>query len=170
VTVHSIDTGQANPIRSIPYRIPQASVKLVNDELDRMLALGIVRPSTSPWVSPVVIVPKPDGTIRFCVDYRKLNRVTKMDAYPIPRTDQMLEKIATARFISTIDLTKGYWQIPLEEQAIPKSAFITPRGLFEFIVMPFGMKTAPATFQRMMRGKVQYYKAWNLSRTLILTM
>ena len=76
-----------------------------------------------------------------------------MDAYPIPRTDQMLEKIATARFISTIDLTKGYWQIPLEEQAIPKSAFITPRGLFEFIEMPFGMKTAPATFQRMMRDK-----------------
>ena len=77
-----------------------------------MLEMGIVRPSTSPWVSPVVIVPKPDGNIRFCVDYCKLNCVTKMDAYPMPRTDQMLEKIAKAKFISTIDITKGYWQIP----------------------------------------------------------
>ena len=77
-----------------------------------------------------------------------------MDAYPMPRTDQMLEKIAKAKFISTIDLTKGYWQIPVDDEAIPKSAFITPRGLFEFTVMPFGMKTAPATFQRMMRDKV----------------
>ena len=152
--VHSIDTGQASPIRSSPYRIPQSLIKAVNEELDEMLAVGIVRPSTSPWASPVVIVPKPDGTIRFCVDYRKLNSVTKMDAYPIPRTEQMLEKIATAKFISTIDLTKGYWQIPLDEQTISKSAFITQRGLFEFIVMPFGMKTAPATFQRMMRDNV----------------
>jgi hypothetical protein len=77
-----------------------------------------------------------------------------MDAYPIPRTEQMLEKIATVKFISTIDLTKGYWQIPLDEQTIYKYAFITPRGLFEFIVMQFGMKTAPATFQRMMRDNV----------------
>ena len=152
--VHSIDTGQASPIRSSPYRIPQSLIKAVNEELDEMLAMGIVRPSTSPWASPVVIVPKPDGTIWVCVDYHKLNSVTKMDAYPIPRTEQMLEKIATVKFISTIDLTKGYWQIPLDEQTIYKYAFITPRGLFEFIVMQFGMKTAPATFQRMMRDNV----------------
>ena len=104
VAVHSIDIGQASPIRSGPYRIPQSLVNAVNKELDQMLEMGIVRPSTSPWASPVVIVPKPDGNIRFCVDYRKLNRVTKMDAYPMPRTDQMLEKIAKAKFISTIDL------------------------------------------------------------------
>lgn len=77
-----------------------------------------------------------------------------MDVYPMPRTEQMLEKIAKPKFISTIDLTKGYWQIPLDDEAIPKSAFITPRGLFEFTLMPFGMKTTPATFQRMMRDKV----------------
>ena len=152
--VHSIDTGQANPIRSGPYRIPQSLIDAVDKELDQMLEMGIVRPSTSPWASPLVIVPKPDGNIRFCIDYLKLNRVTKMDAYPMPRTDKMLEKIAKAKFISTIDLTKGYWQIPLDDEAISKSAFITPRGLFEFTVMPFGMKTAPATFQRMMRDKV----------------
>ena len=152
--VHNIVTGQASPIRSSPYRIPQSLLKAVNEELDEMLAMGKVRPSASPWASPVVIVPKPDGTIRFCIDYRKLNSVTKIDAYPIPRTEEMPEKIARAKFISKIDLTKGYWQIPLDERTIPKSAFITPRGLFEFVVMPFGMKTAPATFQRMMRDSV----------------
>ena len=154
MTEHKVDTGEAPPIRSPPYRIPQSLLKTVNDELRQMLELGIVRPSKSPWASPVVVVPKPDGTIRFCVDYRKLNNITKMDAYPIPRMDQMLEKVAQARYISTLDITKGYWQIPLNEDSIPKSAFITTQGLFEFAVMPFGMKTAPATFQRMMKHKV----------------
>ena len=132
---HNIDTGQACLIRSSTYRIPRSLIKAVNEELDEMLAMGIVRPSTSPWASPVVIVSKPDGTIRFCIDYRKLNSVTKMDAYSIPRTDEMLEKIATAKSISKIDLTKGYWQIPSDERTIAKSAFITPQGLFEFIVI-----------------------------------
>ena len=154
VTEHKVDTGEAPPIRSPPYRIPQSLLKTVNDELRQMLELGIVRPSKSPWASPVVVVPKPDGTIRFCVDYRKLNNITKMDAYPIPRMDQMLEKVAQARHISTLDITKGYWQIPLNEDSIPKSAFITTQGLFQFTVMPFGMKTASATFQRMMKHKV----------------
>ena len=147
VAVHQIDTGNSSPIRCAPYKIPQKLEEEVNKEIEKMLALGIVRPSTSPWASPVVIVPKPDGTIRFCVDYRKLNAVTKMDAYPIPSIERMLEKVATAKFISTLDLTKGYWQIPLEETTIEKSAFITGKHLFEFLVMPFGMKTATATFQ-----------------------
>ena len=154
VTEHKVDTGEALPIRSPPYRIPQSLLKTVNDELRQMLELGIVRPSKSPWASPVVVVPKSDGTIRFCVDYRKLNNITKMDAYLIPRMDQMLEKVAQARYISTLDITKGYWQIRLNEDSIPKSAFITTQGLFEFTVMPFGMKTVPATFQRMMKHKV----------------
>lgn len=84
------------------------------------------------------------------MDYRKVNKVTKMDAYPIPSMERMIEKVASAKYISTIDLTKGYWQIPLETSTIEKSAFITTKGLYEFLVMPFGMKTAPATFQRMM--------------------
>ena len=110
----------------------------------------IIRPSNSPWASPGVFVPKSDGTIRFCVDYRKLNSVTKMDAYPIPSMERMIEKVASAKFITKLDLTKGYWQVPLEKTAIEKSAFITSKGLYEFLVMPFGKKTAPATFQRMM--------------------
>ena len=147
---HKIDTGHSLPIRSPPYKVPQKLEEEVNREVEKMLEMGIIRPSKSPWASPIVIVPKPDGSIRFCVDYRKLNSVTKMDAYPIPSTERMIEKVASAKYITTIDLTKGYWQIPLETSTIEKSAFITTKGLYEFLVMPFGMKTAPATFQRMM--------------------
>ena len=149
VATHKIDTGDSLPIRSSPHRIPQKLEEEVNREIEKMLEMGIIRPSTSPWAAPVVIVPKPDGTIRLCVDYRKLNSVTKMDAYPIPSMEKMIETIASAKYISTIDLTKGYWQIPLETSTIEKSAFITTKGSYEFLVMPFGMRTAPASFQRM---------------------
>ena len=109
VAMHKIDTGDSQPIRCSPYRIPQKLEEEVNNEIEKMLEMGIIRPSTSPWAAPIVIVPKPDGTIRLCVDYRKLNRVTKMDAYPISSMEKMIEKIASAKYISTIDLTKGYW-------------------------------------------------------------
>ena len=154
VACHCIQTADALPIRCSPYTIPQKLEEEVNREIEKMLEMGIIRPSASPWSSPIVIVPKPDGTIRFCVDYRKINTVTKMDAYPIPSMDRMIEKVAVAKYITTLDLTKGYWQIPLEESAIEKSAFITAKGLYEFLVMPFGLKTAPATFQRMMSDTV----------------
>ena len=115
-----------------------------------MLEMGIIRPSRSLRASPIVTVPKPNGTIRFCVDYRKLNSITKMDAYPIPSMERMIEKVASPKYITAIDLTKGYWQISLEISTIEKSAFITTKDLYEFLVMPFGMKTAPETFQRKM--------------------
>jgi hypothetical protein len=152
--VHEIDTGDSPPIRCTPYRIPQKLEEEVNKEIEKMLTQGIIRPSTSPWAAPVVIIPKPDGTIRLCVDYRKLNEVTKMDAYPIPSMDRMIEKVTKAKYISTLDLTKGYWQIPLADSTIEKSTMITGKGIFDFLVMPFGMKTAPATFQRMMSDVV----------------
>ncbi|XP_065277149.1 uncharacterized protein LOC135893275 [Emys orbicularis] len=114
-----------------------------------MLALGVIQPSASPWASPVVLVPKKDGSIRFCVDYRKLNAITVSDAYPMPRTDEILDKLGGARYLTTLDLTKGYWQVPLDPEARAKSAFTTPIGLLEFLVLPFGLKRAPATFQRL---------------------
>ena len=94
--------------------------------------MGIIRSSTRPWTAPVVLVPKPDGTIRLCVDYRKLNHVTKMDASPSPSVERMIEKIASAKYIGTIDLTKGYWQIPLETSPIEKSAFLPRKDYMSF--------------------------------------
>ncbi len=106
--------------------------------------------SRSDWASPIVLVPKTDGSVRFCVDYRKVNAVSKFDAYPMPRVDELFDRLGTARFYSTLDLTKGYWQIPLSPLSKEKSAFTTPFGLHQFVTLPFGLFGAPATFQRLM--------------------
>ena len=147
---HDIDTKPGVVIRQRPYRIPEARRKAVQEEVKKMLQLGVIEESHSPWSSPIVIVPKPDGTLRFCNDFRKLNEVSLFDAYPMPRVDELIERLGPARFISTLDLTKGYWQVPLTPRARPKTAFSTPEGLFQYTVLPFGVHGAPATFQRMM--------------------
>ena len=97
-----------------------------------------------------MIIKKKDDTIRLCVDYRRLNVMTQVDAYPMPRIDDILDQVGQARYITTLDLAKGYWQVPVAEEDHPKTAFITPRGLYQFKMMPFGLCRAPATFQRMM--------------------
>ncbi|CAM5143851.1 unnamed protein product [Natator depressus] len=129
-----------------------------------MLALGVIQPSASPWASPMVLVPKKDWSVRFCVDYRKLNAITVSDAYPMPRPDELLDKLGGARYLTTMDLTKGYWQVPLDADAWLKSAFITPLGLYEFLTLPFGLKGAPATFQhlvdQLLRGMESFAKAY----------
>ena len=107
---------------------------------------GIIRKSASPWASPVVIVDKKDGDKRICIDYRKLNKVTKADSYPLPRIDDMLESFRNATWFTTLDLASGYWQVAMHEEDIEKTAFITPFGLYEFLVMPFGLSYAPGTF------------------------
>ncbi len=95
---------------------------MVQSELEAMLEMGVIEESHSDWASPIVLVPKTDGSVRFCVDYRKVNAVSKFDAYPMPRVDELLDRLGTARFYSTLDLTKGYWQIPLSPLSKEKSA------------------------------------------------
>ena len=106
---HEVRVMDSEPIRQQPYRVPVSRKERVKKEIDKMLEMGIIQPSTSPWASPIVLVEKKDGDIRFCVDYRKLNEVSKFDAYPMPRVEEVLESVGAAKFISTLDLAKGYW-------------------------------------------------------------
>ena len=115
-----------------------------------MLSKDIIRPSSSPWASPITLVPKKDGSVRFCIDYRKVNSATRRDAYPLPRIDDTLDTLSGARWFSTLDLVAGYWQVELAEEDKEKTAFCTSDGLFEFNVLPFGLCNGPATFQRLM--------------------
>ena len=151
VVKHSIDTGEHPPIKQCPRRTPfvhrEKIAQLVND----MLKQQVVQPSSSAWASPVVLVPKKDGNLRFCVDYRKVNAVTKKDVYPLPRVDDILDTLGKAKYFSTLDLASGYWQIEMDPATREKSAFTTHCGLFEFLRMPFGLCNSPATFQRLMQ-------------------
>lgn len=146
---HRIETTGA-PIRQGVRRTPPLQREAVKKMLDEMKAKNIVSPSNSPWASPIVLVPKKDGSIRLCVDYRKVNEVTRKDAYPIPRVDDTLDTLAGSQWFSTLDLKSGYWQVEVHEDDREKTAFCTHEGLFQFNVMPFGLCNAPATFQRLM--------------------
>ena len=138
------------PLRQRARRLSPQEAALVDSEVEKMLDLGVVRPSVSPWAAPVVLVRKKNGEVRFCIDFRALNRRTKPDTYPLPRTDAILESMAGSRVFSCLDLSKGYWQVPMAAASREKTAFATPRGLFEFVVVPFGLTNAPSMFQRTM--------------------
>lgn len=138
------------PIKQRSYRLPYSKRRIVEDCIEQMLQDNIIRPSESPWCSPVVIVPKRDGTNRFCVDYRKLNAVTQKDAHPLPYIQDIFDQVQGARIFSSLDLKSGYWQVPMSEKSIPLTAFTCHLGLFEFVRMPFGLTNAPAIFQRAM--------------------
>jgi hypothetical protein len=143
------------PIRQKPYRLPFAKRQCVEQAVQEMLDDGVIRPSDSPWASPVVLVPKKDGTTRFCVDYRKLNAHTRKDAHPLPHIQDIFDQLGGATIFSTLDLKSGYWQIPMAEKDVGKTAFTCHLGLFEFVRMPFGLTNAPAIFQRAMTKALQ---------------
>ena len=147
---HAIDTGDAKPIAMPLRRLAWVERDQIRMEVDEMKAQGVVTDSNSPWASPPVLVRKKDGTMRFCIDYQTLNATTVPDQYLLPRSDDVLDALETCAFFSVIDLKLGYWQIPMKPQDAEKTAFRTAEGLFHFTVMPFGLRNAPATFQRMM--------------------
>jgi len=144
--IHTTD----GPLKQQAYRMPFSKRKKVEECIQEMLQQNIIRPSSSPWSSPVVLVEKPDGSTRFCVDYRKVNAITRKDAHPVPLIQDVFDQLTGATIFSTIDLRSGYWQIPMAENSIPITAFTTHIGLFEFLRMPFGLTNAPAIFQRAM--------------------
>lgn len=149
-TKHRIETGDSQPVAFPYYRMSPAELESLKLELDNLIEKGFIRPSKSPWASPVLFVRKKDGSLRLCVDYRALNNLTVKHKFPIPRVDDLLDQLSGAMVFSKLDLASGYYQIAMEPQDIAKTAFRTKYGQYEFTVMPFGLTNAPATFQSMM--------------------
>ena len=152
---HDVDVGDSAPIKQHPYRVSPMKKELLDKEVQYMLKNDIIEESQSNWSSPCILVPKHDGGFRFCTDFQKVNDKTKSDSFPIPRIADCIDQIGNAKFVSTFDMLKGYWQVPLTKRACEISAFVTPSGLYQYKVMPFGMKNAPATFQRMVNKLVR---------------
>ena len=146
---HDVDIECSKPIKQHPYRMNPMKLQYLREEVQYLLYNDFIEPSQSDWSSPCILVPKPDGTFRMCTDYRKVNSVTKTDSFPVPRMDDCIDNIGKAKYVTKFDLLKGFWQIPLTDRAKEISAFVTPDGLYQYKVMPFGMKNSPATFQRL---------------------
>ena len=151
VETHEIPTGDARPIKQPARIVAFKKREAVDDLVKSQLEQGLIEPSTSPWSSPVVLVPKKDGTTRFCVDYRKLNEVTVKDAFPLPRIDILVDYLARAKYFCTLDAAQGYNQVEVRPEDRAKTAFTTGYQLYQYTKMPFGLTNAPATFQRLMQ-------------------
>ena len=147
----SIKMTSTEPVFTRQYPLPFSQRNIIDEEVKVMLKLGVIEPAISPFSSPIVLVKRKDHKIRFCVDFRKLNNVVEFDGEPMPNVEFLFSKLSKAKYLSKLDLSKGYWQIPMKEEDKPKTAFTTPSGQYQWNVMPFGLKTAGAVFSRAMR-------------------
>ena len=141
------------PVRQLPYRASPKIEAEINKQIEEMSSSGIIEPSTSMWQSPVVMVKKKSNEMRFTIDYRNLNKVTKQIFFPLPRLDNVFNKLgqANASWFSTLDLASGFWQVPLDPETKEKTSFITNDGQkYNFTVLPFGFVNAPSTYQMVM--------------------
>ena len=145
------------PIYIPPYRMAPAELRELKAQLEELLSKGFIRPSISPWGAPVLFVKKKDGSLRLCIDYRQLNRVTIRNQYPLPRIDELFDQLQGSRVYSKIDLRSGYHQLRVQESDVPKTAFRTRYGHYEFLVMPFGLTNAPTAFMDLMNWVFQPY-------------
>ncbi|XP_063635205.1 uncharacterized protein LOC134805954 [Cydia splendana] len=145
---HRIDTGDHAPIAVPPYRVTPAK-EVMRAEIEKMLADDIIEECESPWGSPALLVPKANGKVRFCVDYRKLNAITKTDFYPMPLIDELVQSTKRNCYMSTLDMRSGFWQVSVRPEDRDKTAFVSPFGTYRFKRMPFGLKNSPSTFQRL---------------------
>ena len=142
----------SKPAKRGLYRMSQAELEETKTQVEKLLDMGFVRPSVSPWAAPVLFASKKDGGLRFCIDYRALNRLTVKNSYPLPRIDGILDQLSSAKYFSAIDLRSGYHQVRISEEDIPKTAFNTRYGHYEFTVVPFGLTNAPAAFMSIMNN------------------
>ena len=148
---HFITLNTDAPVRKKSYPVPFAKVTEIETEVKKMMTMGIVEPSKSPFCSPLLLVKKSDGSLRPVVDYRLLNRATIFDAEPMPNPEEIYAKLNKGKYFSTFDFCKGYWQIPMNIEDKEKTAFSSTLGLFQFVRMPFGLVNAGDTYERMMR-------------------
>jgi len=144
-------TPGATPSRSAPYRLSPDKMEFVKTEIATLKEQGIIEdaPSDTTWAAPIVVVKKADGGWRLCTDFRKLNAVTEPDPFPLPRIDDLLDKVGKARFLTKLDMAKGYHQVKCDVESVPMTGFVTPFGFFRWRYMPFGLRNAPATFSRL---------------------
>ncbi|KAI3780620.1 hypothetical protein L2E82_10605 [Cichorium intybus] len=140
----------AAPVARAPYRLAPSEMVELRKQMEELLDRGFIRPSTSPWGAPILFVKKKDGSMRMCIDYRELNKITVKNKYPLPRIDDLFDQLQGASYFSKIDLRSGYHQLKIRESDIPKTAFRTRYGHYEFLVMPFGLTNAPAVFMDLM--------------------
>ena len=157
IAKHKIVTVPCPPIQVRYYRRPQSEYDEIHRQVKELLSKGLIRESKSPWASPVLLVKKKDNSNSMCIDYRPLNEVTIDDKMPMPRIDDIIDRLRGAHYFTTLDVAWGYWHIEMSPDSVEKTAFVTNEGHFEWLVMPFGLKNAPATFQRIVQQILHKY-------------